>query len=51
MSAVTGERNETESLVHMKLTVGDDDMGMAHDLEDVSGDMKDLKLLYGEDMS
>ncbi|GKA96857.1 hypothetical protein Tco_0818952 [Tanacetum coccineum] len=47
-----GEKNEIESLVHMKrsymtdnvsqLTVGDDDMGMAHDLEDVSGDMKDF---------
>nr|GEU87507.1 midasin isoform X1 [Tanacetum cinerariifolium] len=48
------ERNDTESLVHMKrsymtdnisqfnqLSVGDDDMGMAHDLEDVSGDMKE----------
>ncbi|GKF46739.1 hypothetical protein Tco_0136541, partial [Tanacetum coccineum] len=25
-----------------QLTVGDDDMGMAHDLEDVFGDMKDF---------
>ncbi|PWA97505.1 hypothetical protein CTI12_AA028730 [Artemisia annua] len=48
------ERNEIRSLVHMErsymtdnisqfnqLSVGDDDMGMAHDLEDVSGDKKD----------
>ncbi|GKE39356.1 aminopeptidase M1-like protein isoform X1 [Tanacetum coccineum] len=46
------ERNKTKSLVYMKrfymtdnvsqLTVGDDDMGMAHALEDVFGDMKDF---------
>ncbi|GJY30422.1 aminopeptidase M1-like protein isoform X2 [Tanacetum coccineum] len=46
------ERNETESLVYMKrsymtdnisqLTVGDDDMGMAHDLKDVFRDRKDF---------
>nr|GEV35550.1 aminopeptidase M1-like isoform X1 [Tanacetum cinerariifolium] len=47
-----GERNKTESLVHMKrsymtdnvsqLIVGDDDMGLGHDLEDVFGDIKDF---------
>ncbi|GJV04277.1 integrase, catalytic region, zinc finger, CCHC-type containing protein [Tanacetum coccineum] len=47
-----GERNETESLVYIKrsymtdnvsqLTVCDDDLGMAHDFEDVFRDMKDF---------
>ncbi|GKF48610.1 hypothetical protein Tco_0141861, partial [Tanacetum coccineum] len=47
-----GERNETKSLVYIKrsymtdnvsqLTVCDDDFRMAHDFEDVFGDMKDF---------